>query len=112
MFARILFLAFSFAALFTSSVAAQCGSPRYQPRVQYAKQIIPIIDMPSASSQTSVPTLDDLARTATNHVESRFQSCESHRIQNQQWAMQQEAARKNSTRSATQKQWTDEELAA
>jgi hypothetical protein len=112
MFARTLLAGLSFAAIFSQAAMAQCGSPRYQPRVQYAKQIIPIIDTPAATYQASVPTLDELARAATNHVESRFQSCESHRIQNQKWAMQQEAARKNSVRSATQKQWTDEELAA
>jgi hypothetical protein len=119
MFARTLLIAFSCAALLSlsalvsSSALAQCGSPRYQPRIEYARQIVPIIDMPRESSQSSVTTLDDLARSASNQVESRYQSCESHRIQNQQWAMQQEAARKTAARSAVAaKQWTDEERAA
>jgi hypothetical protein len=69
--------------------------------------------MTRENSASSVPKLDELARTASNHVDSRYQSCESHRIQNEQWAMKQEAARKNSARAtAPTKHWTDEERAA
>jgi hypothetical protein len=119
MFARTLLVVFSCAAFFSSSALvssgalAQCGSPRYQPRIELARQIVPIIDMPRESPESGVTSLNELARSATNHVDSRYQSCESHRIQNQQWAMKQEAARNNAARSAAPaKQWTDEERAS
>jgi len=119
MFARTLLIVFSWAVLFSSSALvsssamAQCGSPRYMPRIEYARQITPIIDMGRGSSQVSSPTLDELARSATNHVDSRYQSCESHRIQSQQWAIRQEATRKITARAtAPAKQWTNDERAA
>jgi hypothetical protein len=83
------------------------------PRVEYAREIVPIIDTPRENSESSVTGLDALARSASNHVDSRYQSCESHRTANHQWTMKQDATRKSTARAAgVAKGWTDEERAA
>jgi len=118
MFARALPIVISSIALFSSALVsstalAQCGMPRYLPRVQLARQITPIIDMPREGSGSSLPTLNDLARQATSHTDARYQSCESHRAANPQWAAKQSPSSKQSARAAaTPKYWTDEERAA
>ena len=114
MFVRTLFVGVSCVAALSSTAVAQCGSVRPLPSVQLARQIAPIIDnMSRESSEVSLPSINELARQATHRVDSRYQSCESHRIQNQQWAAKQEAARKKAaSASARTKQWTDDELAA
>src|SRR5262245_10226320 len=110
MFARTLLnvlscaaLLFTSSGLVSSSALAQCGSPRHQPRIEYARQITPIIDTPGESSKVSSPTLHDLASA----------SSESHRTANQQWAMKRDAARKSAARAAAPaKKWTHDEIAA
>jgi len=115
MFVRTLFVGLSLATVLSSTAAAQCGSIRRIAPVSLAARITPIIDRsPRQSFVSSVPTLNELAKQATNHVESPYQSCESHRIQNERWAAKQrQSIRSSSTVSAAPtKQWTKEELAA
>lgn len=125
MFVRPLLVGLSLAAVFSSTAAAQCGSytPRRPPVSLVQKQLTPIFG-PQASLApvsvepvtTFVPSLNELARTATTHSEARFQSCESHRSpQSERFASYRAKTLRNkpaTTPRAPAKQWTDEELAA
>ena len=114
MFVRTLVSGLFCTALFSSIAAAQCGSVRYQPRVQYVHQIVPIIAEPSAANAAaSAPTMAELARNVPDRGEPRYQSCESHRMQPQQWAAKPPATAKRANVAASQsnKQWTPDELA-
>jgi hypothetical protein len=114
MFVRTLLIGLAIAAVLSSTAAAQCGSIRRVAPVSLARQITPIISTsPGDNSVSSVASLTDMARQPIDHVESRYQSCESHRLQSQQWAMKQDPARRKAAWPTTPaKQWTDEELAA
>ena len=115
MFVRTLLVGSSLAVVLSSTAAAQCGSVRRVAPMQLARQIVPIIDnSPGEVYISSTPSLNELARQATDHFESRYQSCESHRLQNERWAAKQrQALRSKSVATASAaKQWTKEELAA
>jgi hypothetical protein len=128
MFVRALLIGFFLAAVFSSSAAAQCGSYTRRPLpVSLAQgQLTPIFG-PSASLSpggsfvsSSVPSLHELARQATDHSDARHQSCESHRSP----APERLASHRSkpvpsnpvstaaTTNRAPAKQWTSEELAA
>jgi hypothetical protein len=108
-------LGLSCAAIFSSTAAAQCGSVRYQPRVQFAHTLVPIIAQPPlADAVVSPPSIADVARQVADRGESRYQSCESHRAAGQQWATQPPAGHRNApvATARTVKQWKPDELAA
>ena len=114
MFVRTLVLGVSLVAVVSSAARAQCGGIRYITPVPLAARITPIIPPSLGESYvSSVPTLTELAKQATNQVEPRYQSCESHRIQNERWAAKQrQAARSVSAVAAATERWTNDELAA
>jgi len=116
MFVRTLFIGLALFAVGSSTAVAQCGSLRRVAPVPLAGRITPIIpNSPGEMLVSSPPSLNDLARQASDHVESRYQSCESHRAVNQHWAAKQRQPSRGSSSAAAAtpvKHWTDEELAA
>ena len=116
MFVRTLLVGLVCVAVGSSTAVAQCGSLRRVAPVQLAAQITPIIpNSPGETLVSSTPSLNELARQASDQVESRYQSCESHRTLNQHWAAKQRQASRGSSSAASTtpvKHWTDEELAA
>jgi hypothetical protein len=114
MFVRTLLTGLSCAAIFSSVAAAQCGSVRYQPRVQFTNHIVPIIaEPPAANAGPSSPSITELARNVIDRGESRYQSCEAHRVQSPQWASRSRTPTKATAAAVARatKQLTPDELA-
>jgi len=115
MFVRILVISLAFVAVGSSTATAQCGSSRRVEPMPLAGRITQIIpNSPGESFVNSVPSLNELAKQASDHAESRYQSCESHRVQNQRWAATHRRSHSGTSVAAATpaKQWTDDELAA
>jgi hypothetical protein len=115
MFVRTVLVGSSLAVVLSSTAAAQCGSVRRVAPASLARQIVPIIDnSPGDVYVSSTPSLTELAKQATDHYESRYQSCESHRIQNERWAAKQRQATRSKSVAAAPpaRHRTKEELAA
>jgi hypothetical protein len=113
MFVRTLFLGSSLIAVLTSPAAAQCFSCSVMPAVPIGAPIASIMS-PSAgpSFVSSVPPLRDLARQVTEQPPPQYDSCVSHRSQNQNFANHRRPASASAATALPAPQLTNEQLAA
>lgn len=113
MFVRTALLACSLVAILASPAAAQYFSCSVMPAVPLGASIAPIM-FPSAGPNfiSSVPPLRDLARQVTDQPAPHYDSCVSHRTQNQHFVHH---SRPDSAASMTSKpalRLSNEQLAA
>ena len=113
MFFRTLILGCSLIALLASPAAAQYFSCSVVPAVPLGVPIAPIMSSIAGPNYvSSVPPLRDLARQVTDQPAPQYDSCVSHRTQNQHWAHHRRPDSAASMTATPGPQLTNEQFAA